>query len=117
MNTSHALTQMATTRLIWFLRKVGNTLSDNHKLALCSLTDAMTRMAEGMVTGRLAFGLPTGTGKTTAIIEWCASVHALGLQRRGQCLGVGDAGDFGPLTEESFMTFANIAVNFSAFGG
>jgi hypothetical protein len=79
MNTSHALTQMATTRLIWFLQKVGNTLSDNHKPSLCSLTDAMTRMAEGKVTGRLAFGLPTGTGKTTAIIEWCASVHALGL--------------------------------------
>jgi hypothetical protein len=79
MNTSHALTQMATTRLIWFLQKVGNTLSDNHKLSLCSLTDAMTRMAEGKVTGRLAFGLPTGTGKTTAIIEWCASVHALGF--------------------------------------
>ena len=79
MNSSHPLTQMATTRLIWFLQKVGNTLSDNHKLSLCALTDAMTRMAEGKVTGRLAFGLPTGTGKTTAIIEWCASVHALGL--------------------------------------
>lgn len=79
MNTQNPLTQQAYTRLVSFLQKVGNTLNIQHKMALQSLADAMTRMAEGKITGRLAFGLPTGTGKTTAIIEWCASVHALGL--------------------------------------
>lgn len=79
MNPRHHLTQMATTRLIQFLEKVGNKLNVNHKMALTSLTDAMTRMSEGEITGRLAYGLPTGTGKTSAIIEWAASVHALKL--------------------------------------
>jgi hypothetical protein len=79
MNNQNPLTQQAYTRLVSFLQKVGNTLNIQHKMALHALVDSMTRMAEGTVTGRLAFGLPTGTGKTTAIIEWCASVHALKL--------------------------------------
>src|SRR5262245_46726291 len=79
MNPRHPLTQMATTRLMAFLEKVGNRLHVQHKMALSALNDAMTQMAEGTITGRLAFGLPTGTGKTSAIIEWCASVHALKL--------------------------------------
>lgn len=79
MNSQNPLTQMTYKRLVSFLESVGNRLNIQHKMALHALTDAMTSMAEGKVTGRLAFGLPTDTGKTSAIIEWCASVHALGL--------------------------------------
>ena len=66
-------------RLVTFLESVGNRLNIQHKMALHALVEAMTHMAEGTVSGRLAFGLATGTGKTSAIIEWCASVHELGL--------------------------------------
>ena len=52
MNTQNPLTQMAYTRLVSFLQKVGNTLNIQHKMALHALTDAMTRMAEGKITGR-----------------------------------------------------------------
>lgn len=79
MNPLHPLTQLATKRLNAFLEGVGNKLNVQHKMALCALNDSLTKMAEGKTTGRLAFGLPTGTGKTRAIIEWCASVHALKL--------------------------------------
>lgn len=79
MTTPNALTTMAGKRLVAFLTKVGNTLTVQHKMALYALVNSMTRMAEGKLTGRLAFGLPTGTGKTSAIIEWCASVSALKL--------------------------------------
>lgn len=79
MNPLHPLTQLANKRLNAFLEKVGNTLNVQHKMALCALNDSLTKMAEGTLTGRIAFGLPTGTGKTRAIIEWCASVHALKL--------------------------------------
>jgi hypothetical protein len=70
---------MATTRLLKFLEKVGNRPNVHHKMALSALNDTMTKMAEGSITGRLAFGLATGTGKTSAIIEWCASVQYLNL--------------------------------------
>jgi hypothetical protein len=79
MNPRHPLTQLANKRLVAFLEKVGNRLNTPHRMALCALNDSLTKMAEGQTTGRLAFGLPTGTGKTRAIIEWCASVHALKL--------------------------------------
>jgi hypothetical protein len=32
-------------------------------------------MARGRLQGRWAFGLPTGTGKTRAIVEWATAVH------------------------------------------
>lgn len=35
--------------------------------------------AEGKLQGRWAFGLPTGTGKTRAIIEWSTAVYKLKL--------------------------------------
>lgn len=61
------------------LVKFGNTPNTQHLIALHCLLDAMTNMAEGKLTGRWAFGLPTGTGKTRAIIEWATAVHKLDL--------------------------------------
>lgn len=75
MNPQHPLTKAANTRLILALQNFGNTLNIGHKMALCALNDSMTSMAEGSLQGRWAFGLPTGTGKTRAIVEWITAVY------------------------------------------
>ena len=75
--TTPELTAKAHTRLIHSLERFGNRLNADHKNALFTLLEAMTNMAEKKLTGRWAFGLPTGTGKTRAIIEWVSTVHAL----------------------------------------
>jgi len=79
MNLQHPLTQNANKRLISSLERFGNRLTIDHKMALYALNDALTGMAEGTLHGRWAFGLPTGTGKTRAIIEWATAVYTLGL--------------------------------------
>ena len=65
------------------LERRDNKLSTNHKLALLALVGTMTEMAQHRLTGRLAFGLPTGTGKTTGIVAWCAVLTRLGLDHIG----------------------------------
>jgi hypothetical protein len=57
------------------LQRFGNSLSTKHQTALYVLCDSFSRMATGRLYGRWAFGLPTGTGKTRAIIEWATAVH------------------------------------------
>lgn len=73
------LTKSASRMLMASLERFGNTLNMPHRMALHSLLEAMTNMAEGKLQGRWAFGLPTGTGKTRAIIEWATAVHKLRL--------------------------------------
>lgn len=63
-------------RLDQLLHDRGNKLSQDHRLALYALVGTMTEMAQHRLTGRWAFGLPTGTGKTTAIAVWCATLKA-----------------------------------------
>src|SRR5512132_2187168 len=75
----HSLTNKSFLMLTATLERFGNTLNTPHKMALHSLLDAMSDMAEGKLQGRWAFGLPTGTGKTRAIIEWATAVHKLDL--------------------------------------
>jgi hypothetical protein len=79
MDTQHPLTASAFKMLKASLVRFGNTLNTPHLMALCALLDSMTKMAEGTMTGRWAFGLPTGTGKTRAIIEWATAVSKLKL--------------------------------------
>lgn len=57
----------------------GNTLSDDHRTALYALVGLFTKSAQGLLPGRWAFGLPTGMGKTSAIVAWCATLVRLGL--------------------------------------
>lgn len=77
---AHAeLTRAAFTRLLAFLESHGNRLDEKHRTALYALCGALTRMAQGKLTGRWAFGMPTGMGKTSAIVHWCATLHALGI--------------------------------------
>ncbi|MCS6319982.1 MAG: hypothetical protein H8K05_19875 [Nitrospira sp.] len=75
------LTDRAFARLVTALERFGNTLSDDHETALFALVEAMTAMANGTMKGRYAFGLPTGMGKTRAIIAWVSALHALGLDK------------------------------------
>lgn len=74
------LTNRAFSHLVTMLEGFGNTLNSLHKAALHSLLESMTQMAEGRLQGRYAFGLPTGMGKTSAIIAWCSSLHSLRME-------------------------------------
>jgi hypothetical protein len=76
---SHAdLTSSAFKRLARLLEDYGNTLSQPHREALFALTCMITEMAQHRIAGRWAYGLPTGMGKTTAIIAWIATLATLG---------------------------------------
>src|SRR5215831_4127817 len=78
MNTvASFLTATAQKGLIESLERFKNTISIPHRKALYTLVEAMTNMATGNLTGPHAFGLPTGTGKTRAIIEWATAVTKL----------------------------------------
>lgn len=57
----------------------GNTLSDDHRTALFALVGLFTQSAQGVLPGRWAFPLPTGMGKTSAIVAWCSALVRLGL--------------------------------------
>ncbi len=60
------------------LEQNGNRLSTTHLRAVRALVDEMTGYATGAISGRRAFSLGTGCGKTSAIIAWIAALHRLG---------------------------------------
>ena len=62
------LHQTALRILVADLSAHGNQLSDNHHAALDELVGTFTAYTTGHQTGRLAFGLPTGMGKTSAVV-------------------------------------------------
>ncbi|QEX23360.1 hypothetical protein FRZ61_32980 [Hypericibacter adhaerens] len=66
---------------MWRLRSIlerhGNRLSSQHHNALWALIVSMVARLEGTDHGRLAFGLPTGMGKTTAIVALCAALEGV----------------------------------------
>jgi hypothetical protein len=76
------LTDLAYTTLIHRLETLGNTLSEPHKKALHAVVEAFTEMAQGKLTGRWAFGLAAGLGKSTAVVCWIAAMLHLGLEHR-----------------------------------
>ncbi len=65
-------------RLETLLVHYRNRLSDDHRTALMALVGSMSEMAQGKLQGRYAFGIPTGMGKTTAIVAWIACLHESG---------------------------------------
>lgn len=73
------LTNLSFERLEKHLVSNGNVLSSAHRQALYALCGLFTESAQGKRPGRWAFGLPTGTGKTSAIIAWCSTLVNLGL--------------------------------------
>ncbi len=73
------LSLAAFTRLAANLESYGNVLSEDHKEALMNIIGAYSLLASGRNTGRYAFDLDTGMGKTQSVIAWVAEVHAQGL--------------------------------------
>ena len=73
------LTAPAFKLLVRLLTDYDNALSEGHASALMALVGLMTKMAQGELKGRWAFGLPTGMGKTSAIIAWTATLVAARL--------------------------------------
>jgi len=62
------LTETAFVNLTKSLERFGNKLSIPHRKALYSLVASFTDMAQGHLTGRVAFPISTGCGKTRAIV-------------------------------------------------
>lgn len=58
----------------------GNVLSTMHRSALLEIIDTCTGYVTGHQRGRQAFGLPTGMGKTSAIVAFIAASELLGYQ-------------------------------------
>ncbi|MDE1183582.1 hypothetical protein [Paraburkholderia sp.] len=71
------LTSLALDILCARLQAYGNRLGSDHRKALNMMLDGFTRLAEG-ARDRRAFGAPTGSGKSQAIVAWCAAAHRLG---------------------------------------
>src|SRR6185436_3875919 len=69
------LTETAFVNLTKSLERFGNKLSIPHWKTLHCLLEAFLQMAQGKLQGRVAFGIPTGCGKTRAIIEAAAAIH------------------------------------------
>lgn len=57
----------------------GNRLSKKHDAALLTLLTGLTRQAFGTITGRIPYPLPTGMGKTSAVVAWCTALAESGL--------------------------------------
>jgi hypothetical protein len=73
------LTDRAFARLVSNLEGFGNRLTEKHREALYCVVGRFTMLANGAVSGRFAYDLPCGGGKTQAIVAWCAACHELGL--------------------------------------
>ncbi|MFS0753484.1 hypothetical protein ABC383_02145 [Noviherbaspirillum sp. 1P10PC] len=74
------VTQEAFKILIAELEIHRNSPGGAHRAALLELVDVMTQYAFDNEFGRKAFGLPTGCGKTSAIVAWITAVHRLGME-------------------------------------
>ncbi len=78
-SSSTDITRHAFELLSQELQGHGNVLADNHRAALYELLETFTGYANGTRAGRVAFPLPTGMGKTSAVVAFIAAVHRLGL--------------------------------------
>lgn len=69
------LTQLAFNTLLTILESYGNEPSLAHRKALYEIVESYTFMAQGVLTGRYAFPLATGLGKTQSIVAWLAALN------------------------------------------
>lgn len=72
------LSQFAFEHLIETLERNGTEPGELQRATLYELIDTMTEYAIGKTRGRKVFALAAGSGKTTAIISWIATLHRLG---------------------------------------
>ena len=56
----------------------GNILSAMHRAAMFELVDTFALYCTGKAEGRKAYPLPTGMGKTSAVVAFIAALHRLG---------------------------------------
>lgn len=64
--------------LVRDLESRGNVLSGMHRAALAELVDTFAEYLNGSQAGRRAFGLPTGLGKTSAVVAFLTAMHRQG---------------------------------------
>lgn len=79
MSAAEVLTEQAFAILMADLRGHGNNPGQLQQEALMELVGTMTAYAFGTTSGRRAFGLATGCGKTSALVAWITAAHRLGL--------------------------------------
>jgi hypothetical protein len=58
----------------------GNVLSQWHRASLLELLDTFTSYCAGREQGRKTFGLPTGMGKTSAVVAFVAALNEMGYR-------------------------------------
>lgn len=74
------LTQRAFSILKADLERYGNTLSAFHESALMELCGLYSKIILGMKSGRYAYPLATGLGKTQSVVAFCTALHELGIK-------------------------------------
>ncbi len=62
-------------------RKFGNELYEQHIGELSAMLQGMSELARGKRTGRYAYDLDCGLGKTQAVVGLCAAIHRLKLDK------------------------------------
>ncbi len=72
------LTRLAHSLLVTRLMSYGNVLSKQHHDALLTILSEFTRIGCGSLRGRFGYPLPTGMGKSQAVIAWIAAAAHLG---------------------------------------
>ncbi|HRZ59077.1 MAG TPA: hypothetical protein P5163_00665 [Rubrivivax sp.] len=77
-------TLVALSYLLETLQRHGNRPLAEHRHALLALLCGFTNQAFGVITKRLAYPLPTGMGKTQAIVAWCRAMFEAGHFSQGQ---------------------------------
>lgn len=73
---AHAAHAIAIERMARF----NNTLTEDHSAAIYRLMEIFSRSALGLVQARTVVDLPTGGGKTQAVVSWLIAVHRLKLE-------------------------------------
>lgn len=74
------LIDLSHARLLAAMQKHGNRISDTHSRALRDLLTGLTHQALGIDTGRFAYAMPCGAGKTLGMIVWIAAAWELGIR-------------------------------------
>jgi hypothetical protein len=74
---ANRLAEHAFASVVIDLEGFGSRLNNKHRTALYRIVQTYSSMACGETTGRYAFDLPTGCGRTQSVIAWCQAVHEL----------------------------------------
>jgi hypothetical protein len=75
------LTQAARARVVRTLENYGNVVDEAQHSALLCVVACFTMLAAGVKTGRYAYDLVPGYGKTEAVIAWCSEAYRYTPQR------------------------------------